>query len=290
MKIKWRRGMEITPDIFEAQDQYNETMADSARRLSTTGGYGLLPETEISVTMTVVDDSVSLQVHALEAVVRSGQLLKVAGDSFSRSLPHAKGNSCYVVVHRDGNVEQEVNGILYSKPRFAYDYCTLDEINKDCLPIAKLCMEQNAWRVQDLYIPPCFTLNSHPWMIQNLSSIKNAVRSIIESLENKHKVSSMENLHLLTLELDDFNGDESPQQLYLLIKKISWLLSRIRIPDIKSPELPPFRQYNNNDFLLCAKPLNDYLHSFLDIVTAELDVPKEEPKEEEYIVYDGIIP
>lgn len=282
--------MEITPDIFEAQDQYNETMADSARRLSTTGGYGLLPETEISVTMTVVDDSVSLQVHALEAVVRSGQLLKVAGDSFSRSLPHAKGNSCYVVVHRDGNVEQEVNGILYSKPRFAYDYCTLDEINKDCLPIAKLCMEQNAWRVQDLYIPPCFTLNSHPWMIQNLSSIKNAVRSIIESLENKHKVSSMENLHLLTLELDDFNGDESPQQLYLLIKKISWLLSRIRIPDIKSPELPPFRQYNNNDFLLCAKPLNDYLHSFLDIVTAELDVPKEEPKEEEYIVYDGIIP
>lgn len=283
--------MEITPDIFEAQDQYNETMADSARRLSSLSVYGLLPETEISITMTVVNDSVSLQVHALEAVVRSGQLIKVSGDSFSRSLPHAKGNSCYVVVHRDGNVEQEVNGILYSKPRFAYDYCTLDEINKDCMPLAKLCMEQNTWRVQDLYIPPCFTLNSHPWMIQNLAAIKKEIHSIVDALENKHKVSSLENLHLLMLELDDFNGDESPKQLYLLIKKISWLLSRISIPEIKFPELQPFLQYNNYDFLLCAKPLNEYLHSFMDIVTAEFDVPKEESKkEEEYIVYDGIIP
>ena len=133
--------MEITPAIFEAQDQYHDSVVAATRRLVVAHGYGLVPGAELNVTTSIVDEVLSLQVFALEAVSKSGGLLQIAGDSMSRKQPHAKGRACFVVVHPDGEVEQEVNQVLYSKPRYAYDFCTLDEMDDDSFPIAKLVQE-----------------------------------------------------------------------------------------------------------------------------------------------------
>lgn len=281
--------MEVTPDIFEAQDRYNESMTDSARKIAVMGSYGLLPDTEMSITTSIVDDAVSLKVHALEAVTKSGRLLQVDGDSFSRNLPHAKGQSCYIVVRRHGDVEQEVNGVVYAKPSFAYDYCTLDEIGKDSIPLSKLCMEANFWKVQELYIPPCFSMNAHPWLMQCLAMCTETLHRILDAAENRHKVRGTELLHWLLLDLDDYTGEESPRQFYLLLKKAAWTLSTWQISGVDLPEMQPFIPFNSNDFLLCTENIIDYLPSFLKAITAEAEPPKEEPKED-YIVYDGIIP
>lgn len=281
--------MEVTPDIFEAQDRFNEAMTDSARRLSVTSSYGLLPDAEMNITTIILDEAVSLKVHALEAVTRSGRLLRVDGDSFSRSLPHAKGKSCYIVVRRDGDVEQEVNGVVYAKPRFAYDYCTIDEIGRECLPVAKLYMELDMWKVQELYVPPCLTLNAHPWLMQCMAKCKELVHRIAETLETKHGLGNCELLHWEMLELDDYSGNESPRQFYLVLKRVAWFLSTRRIEGVTVPQLGPFHPFDNNDFLLCASMVIDYIEAFHDAVTAEAAPPKEEPKED-FIVYDGIIP
>ena len=281
--------MEVTPDIFEAQDRYNEAMTDSARQIAVLGNYGLLPDTEMSITTSIVEDAVSLKVHALEAVTSAGRLLQVDGDSFSRNLPHAKGQSCYIVVRRDRDVEQMVNGVVYAKPSFAYDYCTLDEIGKDCLPLSKLYMVEDLWKVQELYIPPCLSLNAHPWLMQCLAICTTALHRILDAIENKHKITGTEQLHLLLLELDEFTGEESPRQFYLLLKKAAWMLSTKHIEGIILPSLPPFLKFNNNDFLLSAEKVIDYIQSYLEIVTTEAEPQKEEPKVD-YIVYDGIIP
>lgn len=91
------------------------------------------------------------------------------------------------------------------------------------------------------------------------------------------------------LELDEFTGEESPRQFYLLLKKAAWMLSTKHIEGIILPSLPPFLKFNNNDFLLSAEKVIDYIQSYLEIVTTEAEPKKEEPKVD-YIVYDGIIP
>lgn len=269
--------MEITPATFEMSDRYHESMVEAVRRLAVVHSYGIVPGTAMNVTTTVVDGNVIVQVHMLQAVSKSGELFHIAGDSLSRQLPHAKGRECYLAVHVDGEVEQEVNGVLYSKPKYAYDYCSLEEIDAGCIPVAKLCLENDNWSVQDLYIPPCMVVNSHPELMNIVAHTRERLHSIVSLLTTKHHVGDMLAIQLLLMDIDDVSGTEIPEDFYLLLRKIAWALSSMHLTGITLPELPSFPPFNNNDILNCIAGILKYLAMYESVISVET---QEHPKEE----------
>lgn len=276
--------MEITPETFETLDKYHESMVEAVRKLTVSRCYGIIPGTTMKVTTTIVDGMVTIQIHSLEAVSQSGHLFHIVGDSLSRQLPHAKGRECYIVVYQDGDVEQEVNGVLYSKPRYAYDFCSLEEIDLECLPVAKLCLDNDNWKVQDIYIPPCMVLNAHPELMHIMDNSREKVHSIVHQLVNKHQSGDILPLRLLLIELDDLCGTEIPKDFYLLLKKISWSLSSLKLVGVQLPEPAEFQGFNNNDILKCIYSVLAYLSNFESAINAIHEPAPKREEPEEFVV------
>jgi len=288
-KIKWRRGMEITPITFEAQDQYHDSMVEATRKLVVAHGYGLVPGAELNVTTTIVDGIMSLQVLSLEAVSKSGMLMQIAGDSMSRKQPHAKGRVCFIVVHPDGEVEQEVNQVLYSKPRYAYDYCTEDEMDDDSFPIAKLVQESDVWKVQEQYIPPCMTIGAHSELHHMQSFAHQLVQEIDEIIKDRYKTVDSSLLSMLMIDWNGLDSMDTPKQFYLLLRKTVWFLSTMSISEVTMPKIPEIPTFKDIDILesvdVLVRGLSDFKHA---LSVKEPEKPKQEVKEE--IIYDVIIP
>ncbi len=257
-KIKWRRGMEITPATFEAVDRFNESLASISRRMSVMGCHGLLHDSPINFPITVIDGNISVQVYSLEAVSRSGILFQISGESISLKQPHASGRECYVVVHTDGEIEQEVNDVPYAKPRFLYDYSRLDDIGPDSIPIAKLILLNDTWNVQELYIPPCMTVGSHPELLKIVNNSKALLDSILSKYVDKIDSARLLQIRMLSVELDTYNGYETPKELYVLLRKIVVAIDTSINSGISMPEIPAF---NNDDILLSISIITDYLET-----------------------------
>ena len=285
-KIKWHRGMEITPGTFEAVDRYNESMVESARKLAVIGSYGLMPSSDKNFHTTIIDGMVSVQVYFLEAVTRSGRLFQISGDAISLKQPHARGRECYVVVHADGDIEQEINNVVFSKPRFAYDYCSLDEIGVDSLPIAKLTMDSGIWHMQELYIPPCVSVGAHPELMSIVTNSDKMLKTIISKLENRQANLDLQYLRLLSIELEDYDGSESPKTFCLLLKKIVSLLYALNIKGVSLPDRAEIVPFNNDDVLLCVSKMIVYMRDFENAVSAIVEEKPTAVKHEDKVIWD----
>lgn len=283
--------MEITPGVFDAVDKYNEAMVAVARRLAVVGCYGLLPGSDKSFPITITNGMVAVQVYSLEAVTKSGVLLQISGDTMSLSSPHARGRECFVVVHQDGVDDMEVNGIVYSKCRYSYSICSLEEVDEDCIPLAKLFLSGDVWHVQELYIPPCFVVGAHPELMGYVDRSKKAVNGVIDCLSNKYTISGLDMLRQFALEIDDYVGTESPKEYYLLLKKIAFALSTIQLTGVDLPVLPQFKPFNNNDILDCMSDVYGYIETYGSIISDHVVVRVQPVKEEvkDYIDIKGII-
>lgn len=248
--------MEITPATFTAVDGFNDSMDTIGRRMSVVGRHGILPGSLKKIDVSKTTDSFSVQVNSLEAVSRSGSLFQIAGDSISLQWPHASGRECYIVVHKDGDEEQEINDVPYAKPRFDYVYCQLEDIGPHCIALAKLYLNHETWNVQELYVPPCMTVDADPELFKIVTRCIAVVHSIMNKEVDKASTASQNLLlRVLALELESYNGSESPKDFVLLLRKIATLLA-YHHDDIKMPDLPTF---NNDDILRSLDPLTEFL-------------------------------
>ena len=248
--------MEITPATFEAVDRFNESLATTSRRMSVRGCHGLLPHSDINFPITVIDDTISIQVYSLEAVSRSGILFQINGDFISLKQPHACGRECYVVVYTDGDVEQDINDVPFAKPRFQYDYSQLEDISSDCLPIAKLSLSGEFWNIQELYIPPCMTVGSHPELFKIVQESVTHTKSILGKYSGNIEVANLMTIKMLCIELESYDGSETPKEFYVLLRKIAVALSSSIGNNVTLPDIP---QFNNDDILLSISVMTNYL-------------------------------
>ena len=276
--------MEITPETFDTLDKYHEYMAKAARQVSVARCYGIIPGTDMNVTTTIADGMVTGQVRSLGAVSQSGQLFHIAGDAFPLRLPHAKGRECYIVVHQEGEMEQEVNGTLYSKAKYAYAYCSLEEIDAGCIPVAKLCLENDNWKVQERYIPPCIALNSHPELMHIMNECRDKVHSIVNLLTGKYQPGDILPLRLLLIELDDLCGTEIPKDFCLLLKKIAWALSSLKLSGVHLPEPTTVPPFNPNDILICILGIYTYLGDYETVLSMTHEPEPKKPETEDFYI------
>lgn len=279
--------MEITPSTFDEADRYWESADREIRRLLVLHGYGITPGSPRNVNLVFANKTVSIQIHHMEGVTRSGLFFQIAGDTITLNEPRDKGKECYLVVHSDVDVEQEINNTFYRVPHYHYDFCSLREIDDDCLPFAKLIKESDIWKIQELYIPPCMTVGADP----ELTSIVTNTQVLLEGIKKclSPKVGNLELLPVILqkMELDNYTMSETPSCFFLLLKKISFTLSCLNISGLNLPLVPQVGLFDSNDVLKCLVPFLEYIQEYHNVVTHIESAPKKEEPPRHFDVWDA---
>lgn len=279
--------MEITPWTFEEADRYRETRDTELRRLLALRGYGLLPGIPKNLNVIFANNEVTVSISQLEGITPSGQLLQIAGDSVSLAHPRDKGRECYLVVYADGQIEQEINHVFFQSPRYTYDFCTIGEINDDCLPFAKLLNDGNKWKIQELYIPPCIALSSDPELLGLFETVKSSFRDIAQHLDNLISPSERLMLTFHEASFDDLQKTEAPLIFYKTVRRAVMYLSSLHLSHKNLPSLPTFEPFNNNDILKSFKPITQFLKEFVAAISAKEPVVKKPEEPVDYVVWDA---
>lgn len=276
-KIMWKRGMEITPATFEAADNFWESSDIGLRRLIALRSYGIVPDVPANVNLVLSEETVTVYIHSLEGITRSGRLFQIEEDKNTIYQPKDKGMECYLTLHIDDVLEQKVNGLTYCMPHYAYHFCTLAEIDADCLPFAKLVRTSEAWKIQEMYIPPCVTVGSDSRLAGIVSESRENIEALDQSLKKHISGSDAAILRLLCMESENFRMTEPPYEYYLLLNKIATLLSTISISVHGLPHYPENIRFEENDMLKSINPLIQYIRDYNQAVSSNVPVEEEKP-------------
>ena len=261
-RIKWKRGMEVTPATFEEIDRYKEETDQELRRLHAIRGCGIIPKRTKNVNLVLAGGILTVQVGNLEGITSQGQLLQIAGDTIRLNEPRDKGHECYLAVRADGEKEFEVNNTFYRSPRFTYDFCSLSELDDYCLPFAKLIKDNDSWRIQDLYIPPCMTVGADPELTNMVSLQRGKLASIIGTIQNRVAPYELLVLRMLLMEIDGYRMSETPNDFFNLLKRIVLALSLSTIAGTENISMPVMGSFEEYDILKSIQPLFDYIADF----------------------------
>lgn len=282
--------MEITPATFEETDRYREEADQELRRLHAIRGCGLIPRCPKNVNLVLAGGILTVKVGRLEGITAQGNLLQIVDDTIQLNEPHDKGHECYLAVRADGETEFEVNNTFFRSPRFTYSFCSLSELDGNCLPFAKLIREGEAWRIQDLYIPPCMAVSADPELVNIVGLQRGKLASIIGTAQGRMAPHEAMMLRLMLLELDGYRMCETPHEFYNLLNRIVLVLSATSIAGsegLSAPQASPLEEY---DILKSIQPLTAYIADFHRIIQQQPAVAPKKPEQSKvFEVWDAEI-
>ena len=279
-RIKWKRGMEVTPATFEETDRYREEADQELRRLHAIRGCGLLPQRAKSINLVLAGGVLTVKVARLEGLTKQGHLLQIADDTIELQEPRDKGHECYLAVRPDGETEFEVNNTFYRSPRYAYNFCSSSELDGNCMPIAKLVKDNDAWRIQDLYIPPCMAVGADPELADIVTMQRGRLASILGTAQGRMAPHEVMMLRLLVMELDGYSMNETPLEFYRLLKRAVLVLSSTTVAGVDSLSVPQSGSFDEYDVLKSIQPLVKYISDFHQLVQQQsvtVQPKKQEP-------------
>jgi len=281
-KIRWRKGLEVTPETFIEADNYHIAERSLLGRYSAFRWYGILSGNKFNINFKI--DNQTLSIHTLEcvAITREGYLINIQGDTpYANQLNlDMNGTDFYVLLTVDpySFVPVDDKG-LYVCPEYNLVLKRTEEAFENGIPVLKLYKEYQSFKMDEQYIPPSIALDSVPVLTQRYLVIRDTLNAIIEKLpRGEIYISAM----LLKMEINNYSLQESPQELVLLMKKTCrifqfYLKTAKRIDELTSVDDFINEVYNHND---TEKSLKMGLACLHDIHQKIDEKPREIPMED----------
>ena len=243
-KIHWKKGLDITPEILIASDNYHVTERNLLGRFFSFRLYGILPYRKFYIDKDIDNDNVYIKNLECFAITNDGYVINIRKDTPLNkevSLKDATSSEFYVVL--------TVNPYTIT-PEYNFVLKGIGETIENGIPVLKIHRNSQHWEIDNNYIPPSITLYSVDLLKQQCAEIKNRLSRIAEKLQ-ENDMACMQTM-LLKLELDNYCMQESPQELMLLLKKICWTLKMYVKTSKKTDDLPDLNrfieeQYDHND-------------------------------------------
>jgi len=284
-KIHWKKGLDITPEIFVDADNYHIAERSLLGRFCAFRLYGILSDEKFHVNKRIDNNTLYIETMECSAITHDGYLIDIRGDvPFDKevSLTEATGTECYVILTVDpySNTHFD-NKKTYVYPEYKLVLKRIGESIENGIPVLKICKDDyQGWKMDENYIPPSISISSVDALKKQYLKIKNEFNHIIEKLSESDAIYRQ--VMLFYLELDNYCLQESPQELMLLLKKICWDLKLYLKVTKKIDELLNVKrfieeQYNHNEI---EKILHLGFDSLAEINQKIDENPKEiEPEE-----------
>jgi hypothetical protein len=254
-KINWKKGLDITPEIFIASDNYHIAERNLLGRFLASRLYGIVPDGNFFIEKEI--DNNHIYIHNLKctAITKDGSVIDIQQDTnFQKELTLKDTASAELYVVLTMNVEtKEALGVgtrlclvpdeqaLHIYPEYHIQLNETNETIEQGIPILKIHKNSSCWEVDENYIPPSIALNSVDTLIYKYTEIKDIIHEIINKLleENPFYLQTM----MLQLELNNYSLHESPQEFVLLLKKFC-LIFQLYLKTAKNiEELPAITNF-----------------------------------------------
>jgi len=219
-RIHWKKGLDITPEIFIASDNYHITERHLLGRFLATKGYGILPENNFYIEKNIDNQRLSIQKIECLAISKDGYVINIQKDtSFQKelTLTEPTETELYVVLTVNPSPTTVDEKELYIYPEYNFIFKNTKETIEQGIPVLKIYKNHSYWEIDNHYIPPSFALNSLDTLKHKYIEIKDVINRIIE------KIPENDTLYLpiimLQLELNSYSLQKTPEELTLLMKK-----------------------------------------------------------------------
>jgi predicted component of type VI protein secretion system len=242
-RINWKKGMEITPEIFIESDNYHIAERQLLGELIASHKYGIFPNSNCIIDYELQDHYISVKISNCTALVSAGDIIHIPDKiSFNPSLPIEELSECYAVLslRPDDKKHAAEPDALHIVSQYEIAFKKTNEPIKNGIPVLKIYKKQSEWNVEPNYIPPTIALNSLPSLMNKYAEIKDIIHKIIGYYDKNDSHYAL--LMLLQLELNHLSSKESPETLILLMKKLTWIFQEY-LKTIKKIE--PLQIINN---------------------------------------------
>lgn len=207
LPVNWIDGMKINKTHFIAQDNaMRYQLAQNTNCLLNELNYGLLPVRPEEDTLKLfisTDNQKKLQVRIQQcrAITAGGYYIEFREDTLlqgtNSALPVAsapvslkelksKGNEFYIVLSINpykrvpygmADVAEIPPRIPFTAPTFSLDLIPVQDVTRNVLglwqlPVGKLSIEDQRVILEEDYIPPCSSVNSHPELLEILAGLE----------------------------------------------------------------------------------------------------------------------
>lgn len=265
-KIKWRRGMEITPAVFEAVDLYNADMNRVAYQAASCERYGLFPNESGNIVSTIEDGQLHIVASPIMALTRSGCIIHSDAIDKKFLLPKTLSGVLYITMIEEGEDSLIINDTLFATPKYSFECKNLSDIDSKSVAIAKISFERGQWKIDKNYITPVISIKCSGRLVDALQKFREDITIITNTLTEKNYLESPSLLHILNAELNVYDGNESPKALWVLLHKITTCLSGLNLDSENMPPISLAQNFNNDDICLSLLCFDEYLSGFVRFV------------------------
>ena len=292
-RIYWEKGLDITPDILIAMDNYHLSQQSIIAQLHAFRSYGVLPGSVCNIAARINNDDIFIDELYCTAVTQTGHVIDIQNDvTFERlSLRELTNETHYVVLQINPFCPASAaEGKPYARATYRVEIKSTQQNIEDGIPILKIYYNKNSrcWEIERNYVLPNVCLFTSDIFGQNYCYIQEELAAILDKLSANEPAYFQGKL--LEIELKNYSLQEYPAELALLLKKIVAVF-RMHLEKVnKAAEtlvaaIEKFTQmpYNHNDAQLLLQMGIDCLRE----INQQLDakpipvVVKEEPKIEE---------
>jgi len=243
--IHWKKGLDITPEIFVASDNYHITERTLLGRFSTFRLYGISPDRKFHIEKSIDNSKIYIKNLECLAITRSGYLINMYKDTpFNKelNLSETAGIELYAVLTVNpysaifpGNQENQ------ACPEYNIILKRVEETVENGIPVLKIYKNNTNWEIDNDYIPPSVALCSMDTLNRKCLEIKNIINKIIEKLPKEEPLYLQ--IIMLQLELNNCYLQKSPQELIQLLKKFCWIFQLYLKAAKNIKELPVIQKF-----------------------------------------------
>jgi len=238
-KIDWKKGLDITPEIFIKSDNYHIAERNLLGRFLAFQTYGILPNSLFRMEKSLDNDKVAIKNLECTAITKDGYLINIHRDTAypKEIVLNATSDDFYLVLSVDPYASTEKQG--------ASDYSFVlknrEEPIERGIPILKIGKNNSRWEIDNNYIPPAVALNSVDTLTRKYIAIKDVINEIIEKCPENNPLYLQ--ITMLQLDLNNYSLQESPQEFIQLLKKFCHIFQLFLKNTKKIEELFPIKKF-----------------------------------------------
>jgi len=251
-RIDWKKGLDITPDIFIRSDDYHVAQRNFLGRFFAYKIYGILPNSRFHIETRINNRKISVDYIECKAITNDGCLINL-----QNNIPYASeteieenGEEFYLfLIVNPYTLPAEPHGFSASH-KYGFVCKNIEEPIEKGVPVAKFIKDFQSWVIDDNYIPPSMALNAVEKLLNRYTEIKNIITEIIRKLPEEYPFYFQ--ITMLDLELNHYALYEPPEGFVLLMKKFVLIFQHYlktvknleESPVLKTFMEEPYRHYD----------------------------------------------
>jgi hypothetical protein len=245
-RIHWKKGLDVSPDILIASDNYHIAKRNLLGRFFASQIYGILPNSSFYIEKSLDYDKISIQNLQCTAITSDGHLVDIQSDMYNEIEINRTDSELYLILTIDPFLpvdEQE----LTARSEYQFVLERIEEHPEKGIPVLKIIRDFQGWKIDENYIPPVVALNAMEHLKQKYFEIKEIINKIVENFPEED--SSYGQLMMLCLELRHYSPQKPPEEFVLLMKKFCLIFQRYLKDEKNSEESHELKKFMEEPYL-----------------------------------------